>query len=153
MSWSQILDLLESGLLRRREVGSLLVHAFTLITHIFFLTLDFLVFSVSLLVFLIFFLFLSFFRVPSLLFIVHVYSLLYCLLWQDLSFLPLKYFWFVMGVLPEMPTGLSIAQPPPLHYVGCIMPYSQTKVVFVLFSNSFCTLIRIRAGFLSYQPL
>ena len=32
---SQILDLLENGLLRGREVGSLLVHVFTPITYIF----------------------------------------------------------------------------------------------------------------------
>jgi len=35
VAWSQILDLLENGLLRGRKVGSLLVHAFTPITHIF----------------------------------------------------------------------------------------------------------------------
>ena len=67
MAWSQILDLLESELLRGREVGSLLVLFFfflLLSLLFFFLTLGFLVFFVFLL-FLIFFLFPLYFPVFS----------------------------------------------------------------------------------------
>ena len=145
--------MLESGLLRGREVGSLLVHAFHSY-HSYFLPHSqfpcFLYFSYSL-----FSLFFSFFLSCSLLFlfIVHGYGLLYCLPWPDLPFLPLNYFWPVMGVLPEMPTCLLAVQPLPLYHVGRAMPHSQTKVVFVFVFYFPCTLIRIRAVFLSYQPL
>ena len=148
MSWSQIQNLLESRLLREREKWVVYWCMILPLSLIFSSSL-----SISLLAFLIFFLFLSFFCVPSLLSAMHIYGHLYYLLWQDLPFLPYKYFWLVVGVLPGLLTGLPAAQPPPLHCVGHAMPHSQTKVVFVLFSTSFCISIWIRVRFLSYQPL
>ena len=44
-------------------------------------------------------------------------------------FLPLNHFWLIVGILPRLLTGLLAIQTPPLHYVGCTMPHSQTKVV------------------------
>ena len=88
----------------------------------FFLTLSFLVFfvfrfcSLSLSVFYF-----------SPLFIVHINGRLYYLPWQDLPFLPLNYFWLVVGVFPGLPTGLLTAQPPPLHCVSHVMPHSRQK--------------------------
>ena len=45
---------------------------------------------------------------------VHSYLFLYHLLLWDLPFLPLSCFWFLMGVLLGLPTGLPAAQPLPL---------------------------------------
>ena len=53
-----------------------------------------------------FFLF-SFFFAPT-------YPLLYHLPLWDLPFLPLNYFWLLMGVLPGLPTSLPTTQPLPL---------------------------------------
>ena len=44
-------------------------------------------------------------------------------------FLPLNHFWLIVGILPRLLIGLLAIQTPPLHYVGCTMPHSQTKVV------------------------
>ena len=63
----------------------------------------------------------------------HIYDLLYCLPLQDLSFSPLNHFWPFVGVLPRLLTGLLVAQPPPLHCVGCATPHPQTKVVLFCF--------------------
>ena len=57
----------------------------------------------------------------------HINGLLYYLPWQDLPFLPLNYFWLVVGVFPGLPTGLLTAQPPPLHCVSHVMPHSRQK--------------------------
>ena len=54
-------------------------------------------------------------------------------LWQGLPFLPINYYWPIVGVLLGLPTGLSVTQPPPLPCVFRTMPHSLTKVVFVLF--------------------
>ena len=103
MAWSHILGLLESGLLKGREVGCLLAHALTPITHIF--TLCFPVFVASLLTSFVFFLFLLVLSLhySVLLFTMHIYAFLYYILWQGLPFLPLNYFWLVMGDLPGLP--------------------------------------------------
>ena len=131
MAWSQILDLLKNGILRGKEVGSLLMHAVTPITHTFLHYSWFFVFlSFFYSFFFVFFLFSS----PLFpLFTVHVYGLLYYLLWQVLPFLPLHCFWPIVGVFLGLPTSLPVAQLPPLHYVGHAMPHSQTKVVLFYF--------------------
>ena len=128
------------GLLRRREVGSLLMHASIPILHVSFFLWDFCIFSFffsffTLLSFLSYYpcflpLFFFFFFPPF--FTIHGYGLLYCLSLQDLPFLPLNRFWLIVGVLPRLPTGLLAAQPLPLHCVGYTTPYSETKKVFVL---------------------
>ena len=134
MTWSQILDLLESGLLRGREVGCLLVHALTLITHIF-LTLCFLVFIVSLLLLFSFF---SFWYSP---FVIPCC----CLLCTSMAFYTAccgtVYHFYpstTLGLLcvffQDYHSGLPAAQPSLLFRVGRATLHSQTKVVFVLFS-------------------
>ena len=96
-----------------------------------FITLGFLFFFLS---FTRFSLFSFSFLLPfSPLFTVHVYGLLYYLLWQVLPFLPLHCFWPIVGVFLGLPTSLPVAQLPPLHYVGHAMPHSQTKVVLFYF--------------------
>ena len=123
--------------IERREVSSLLMHAFTPITHIFhphswfsiFLSLTcfslFSLFSFSL------FPFFGSFLCSCLL--CTSMALLYYLPWQDLPLLPLNHFWPIVGVLPRLHIGLLVAQPLPLHCVGCATPYSQTKVVLFCF--------------------
>ena len=141
MAWFQILDLLESGLLRRREVCGILVHAFTPITHIF---LPYSWFSVFLSFSYLFSLF-SFFSCCCCCCLLCTFVVfLYCLLWHDLPFLPINCFWPVGIVFPRLPTGQLAAQLPPLHCVSCATPYSQTKVIFE-------TPIRIRVGLLPYN--
>ena len=60
-----------------------------------------------------------------------------------------------MGVLPRLPTGLTTAQPLPLHYVGCTTPHSETKVVLFCLLHLFVfnTLIRIKVKPLPHLPL
>ena len=72
----------------------------------------------------------------------------YCLL-------PLNCFWLVVGILPRLPTGLPIAQPLPLHCVGCATPHSQTKngLFYLLPVFVLITLICIRAKPLPRLPL
>ena len=132
MAWSQILDLLESGLLRGREIGSLLVHAFTPITHIF---LPYSWFSIFFSFSYLFSLFSFFTHCCCCCLLCTSMVFLYCLHWQDLPFLPINCFWPIVGVLPKLPTSLLAAQPPLLHYVGRATPYSQTKVIL------FCVLL------------
>ena len=115
-----------------------------------FSLLGFLVFSVSLLVFLIFFLFSLFSMFLSCYLLCTSMTFYTACCAKIYHFYPLTTFGFV-GLLPGLPTGLAAALPPPLHCVSRVMPHSQTKVVFVLFSTSFCTPIWIRARILSYQ--
>ena len=118
------------------------MHAFTPITHTFF---HYSWFSI----------FLSFFILLLLL-------LLYCAhLWPFYTayhdkiyhFYPFNPFWPIMGVLPRLPIGLPTTQPPPLYYVSCAKPHSQTKVVFFCFLLYFGVSIWIRVNPLSYQLL
>ena len=145
--------LLESGLLRGREIGSLLVHALYSYRYLFlphsrlsyFLYLSSLFFPISL------------FSVFSLL--LFLLLVVYCARLRpfytaccDKIYHPLNYFWPVVGVLLELSTGLLAAQPPPLPCVGRTMLYFQTKVVLFcfFFFASFGTPIQIKAEFFSY---
>ena len=116
--------MLESGLLRGKEVANLLVHDF----HSYY---SYFLPHSRFPCFLCFSYFLFFFSFSLFLFTMHGYGLLYCLSWQDLPFYPINYFGPVMGALPRFPIGLLAVQPPPLHRIGRAIPHSQTKVVFV----------------------
>ena len=99
--------------MRGRKLGSLLMHAFTPITHTFF---HYSFFSI----------FLSFFILLLLL------LLYYARLWPFYTacrdkiyhFYPFNHFLLVVGVLPGLPTSLPVAQPPPLYCVGYATPHS-----------------------------
>ena len=99
-------------------MGSLLMHV-SIPGTLFSLGFLYFSFSFLLLCFLYFLIFLStslFFCLPLFLLLlvsplvtIHDYSFLYCLLRQDLPFLPFNHFWLVVGVLPRLPTGLPAA--------------------------------------------
>ena len=82
---------------------------------------------------------LFFFVLPLLLlsfpspFTVHNYFFLYYLPWWNLPFLPLNYFWLLIGVLTRLPIGLSVAQPLPLVWM-CWLHHS-------LFPNKIACLV------------
>ena len=92
--------------IKRERSDCLLVHALTPITHIFLPYSLFPCFR-CFLTSLVFFLFLLVFSLcySMLLFTMHIYGFLYCLLWQGSPFLPLNYFWSVVGVVPRLPPG------------------------------------------------
>jgi len=97
------------GLLRGRKMGNLFMHASIPSTH--FSSLSFWI-SVIFPFFFVYSIFFSFFLSLCFLFAivppsftVHDYSLLYCLPWQDLLFLPFNHFWLVISVLPRLTIG------------------------------------------------
>ena len=105
---------------------------------------------------LVFFLFLLVFSLcySMLLFIVHIYGFLYCLLWQGLPFLPLNYFGLVVCVLSRLPhwsTGCPTITTIPCW--PCHTSFPDKSGFYFCFLSSLGTLIQIRLVFLPYQPL
>ena len=133
--------LLESRQSREREMSSLLVHALTTLLvfslSVFLFTLHFF-FLISMLPFffliflLLFFLALSYLlffvisrALPS--FTVHSQGPFILPVVIGFTILPLNYFCLGIGVLPRPLIGLSVAQPSPLAFAGCVTFHSRTK--------------------------
>ena len=58
-------------------------------------------------------------------------------------FLPFNHFWLAVGALPRLHTGLSTAQPLPLHCIGYTMSHSQTKMTCLVSYRSLFSLFSL----------
>ena len=126
------------GLLKGKEIGSLLMHASIPSTHVSSLSLGFLYFSFSFLFLclrcFIFFLSISFFFcLPLFLpYCSHLWPFILSVM-TGFTVLPHNCFWLIIGILSRLPTGLSGTQLLPLHYVGLHHALFQDKNGFFFF--------------------
>ena len=84
------------------------------------------------------------------------YPLLYHLPLWDLPFLPLNYFWLLMGVLPRLPTSLPTTQPLSLLWMCWLhhSPFPDKIACLVSYLSLFFTsLFQRRIKPLHYLPL
>ena len=156
MAKTWVLNLSECTLWRGREVGNLLMHVSIPSTHVSSMSSGFLYFSLFFFVYSVFF---TFFLSLCFLFSVvpfftnHNYSLLYCLPWQDLPFLPFNHFWLVVGILLDWPLACRMPTPPPPHTMLAAPCLILSQNGFVLSPTSLHTLIQIRVKPFHYHPL